>query len=429
MTGSGRRKKSFLKSPGAIAAGVAITGAGHQPGVAGAKRGCESGPGVIAVRPDREPYRVDEKTYRRFSAAQTSFNRLYQRGVDLAEEFLKGMGRRDRQGDPGFSALDQALLTASMAVGESLSFAGSVYDYRLESSGYSFADAEPLPMRGASPAEAGDPATLTRAVKKAARLLGADLVGVCRLDRRWLYSEVWLRDTGERIPLELDEAYASAVVLGFSMDYAMVTASPTAVSAAAVALGYSRQTAASVSLARFIRALGFRAIASGNDTALSVPLAVDAGLGEASRMGMLVTPEYGARVRLAKVITDMPLEPDSPIAFGVREWCRKCMKCARKCPASAIPQDPDPSWSGPSEANNPGVYKWYVDGDRCLAFWLKNGIDCITCIAACPYSKPHELWRTERGPAPGRDDESVYVWLHGRAATDEPLHPADWWTR
>ena len=45
---------------------------------------------------------------------------------------------------------------------------------------------------------------------------------------------------------------------------------------------------------------------------ISIPIAIDAGLGQLGRMGLIVTPKYGPRVRLAKVITDMPLVPNDP---------------------------------------------------------------------------------------------------------------------
>ena len=36
---------------------------------------------------------------------------------------------------------------------------------------------------------------------------------------------------------------------------------------------------------------------------------------------MLITPEFGPRVRIAKIFTDFPLSPDQPILFGVRSFC------------------------------------------------------------------------------------------------------------
>lgn len=50
-----------------------------------------------------------------------------------------------------------------------------------------------------------------------------------------------------------------------------------------------------------------------NDTALAIPYAIKAGLGEYGRHGLLITPEYGPRVRIGKIFTDMPLAHDVPV--------------------------------------------------------------------------------------------------------------------
>ena len=90
------------------------------------------------------------------------------------------------------------------------------------------------------------------------------------------------------------------------------------------------------SLAEFIHNFGYTPIPDGNDMSLSIPLAIDTGLGQLGRNGLLITPEYGPRVRLCKVFTDPPLEPDSPIDFGVNDFCRRCRLCADACEVDAI---------------------------------------------------------------------------------------------
>ena len=60
--------------------------------------------------------------------------------------------------------------------------------------------------------------------------------------------------------------------------------------------------------------------------------AAAAGLGWIGRNNLLVTPRYGARVRLATVLTDLPLEPDEPLPWG----CGDCYECLPACPAGAI---------------------------------------------------------------------------------------------
>jgi reductive dehalogenase len=143
-------------------------------------------------------------------------------------------------------------------------------------------------------------------------------------------------------------------------------------------------------LATFIRGLGYQAIPCGNDTALSIPLAMAAGLGEGSRMGLLITEKYGPRVRLCKVFTNLPLQVDSYRPFGVLEFCKTCKKCATHCPSQAIP-DGEMKTEGPNISNQSGVLKWYVDAEKCFSFWAKNRMDCSICIRVCPFNKGEGL--------------------------------------
>ncbi len=170
------------------------------------------------------------------------------------------------------------------------------------------------------------------------------------------------------------------------MDAKGIAASPAAPAAAATGVGYSKMAFILALMGGFIRNLGYDALQCGNDTALSIPLAIDAGLGELGRNGLLITPQYGPRVRLCKILTDLPLEPDNPIEFGVKKFCRKCKLCAERCEAGAISMNDEPSFEVACRSNNPGALKWYVDAERCYLYWCKNSIDCSTCIKVCPYN-------------------------------------------
>jgi len=178
------------------------------------------------------------------------------------------------------------------------------------------------------------------------------------------------------------------VALAFEEDYYGIMNSPGRLASAAVGDGYSRMAVTSSRLADFIRGLGYRAIPAGNGVGLSIPMAVDAGLGQVGRLGLLITPKYGPRVRLAKVITDMPLIPNDPIDFGVTEFCDVCMLCADECPSESITAGPR-RWRGESVSNNPGVFKWYVSPESCYDF---NGFSCSNCKRCCPFNKPNNSW-------------------------------------
>jgi epoxyqueuosine reductase len=61
-------------------------------------------------------------------------------------------------------------------------------------------------------------------------------------------------------------------------------------------------------------------------------VAVGAGLGWLGRNNLLVTPRFGAQVRLVTILTDLELESDHPIENG----CGSCRVCIAACPAKAI---------------------------------------------------------------------------------------------
>ena len=219
----------------------------------------------------------------------------------------------------------------------------------------------------------------TDQVKTAARLYGANVVGIARLDRRWLYAKP------EGGLVDIPDDVNTAIVMGVEMNRELIKRSPSPLASAATANGYSRMVFTTACLAEFLRDLGWQAIGCGNDTALSIPLAVDAGLGECGRNGMLITPEFGARQRLCKILTDAPLVSDKPIEFGVEDFCETCGKCAQNCPVEAITAG-EKTTEAPTPSNSSGVLKWPVNGEKCLEFWRTNTTDCSNCISCCPLS-------------------------------------------
>ncbi|MFC1969251.1 reductive dehalogenase [Chloroflexota bacterium] len=253
------------------------------------------------------------------------------------------------------------------------------------------------------PANISGPEEATRLVKRAARLYGASLVGTCILDRRWLYSHSYHTLKKEHKPIDIPREYNYAIVMAHEMDYDAIERAPSFIADAAASAIYSKMPITGAMLAQYIRGLGYKAIPMINDTANSVPLAIDAGLGELSRMGVLMTPEYGPRVRLHKVFTDMPLIPDEPVEFGVWDFCLKCQQCAKYCPGQAIPRMP-PTAKINDSYNREGLLRWPLKAENCFSFMARSDTDCGVCIRVCPFNKPpaklHDMvrWGVRRAP-------------------------------
>ena len=238
--------------------------------------------------------------------------------------------------------------------------------------------------------DVGSPAHAATNIKEVARFLGADLVGICQLNQAYVYSHSGMRiDFAKNTAgQEIDIPHANAISVGVAMDFGRMQYAPGWIDNAEVGLGYLNAARVSVALAAYIRELGFNARAHFfiNEKVLHVPIAVDAGLGELARSGILITREYGPRQRLATVTTDMPLAHDPPVDIGVVKFCEICGKCAQNCPSQAIPHG--------ERMVIRGVEKWQLDDERCQRFWCanpKSWNDCSRCIAVCPWNRPDVL--------------------------------------
>jgi hypothetical protein len=238
------------------------------------------------------------------------------------------------------------------------------------------------------PAELGpeqlEPAAMTRTIKELALQMGAAEVGIARLDPDWAYSHVGRGPEPWGSPIE--RLHGWAIVFTLEMGYAEVRQAPRVELTTESANQYLNGTLISLTLASLIRKLGFPAraqISGSNYQIMLPPVARDAGLGELGRFGYLISERTGARVRLGAVTTDLPLVPDEPVAFGVREFCELCKRCATCCPSASIPDG--------ERVEHNGVWKWPMKTEPCMLYWRTVGSDCGLCMKVCPYAHPRSL--------------------------------------
>lgn len=225
---------------------------------------------------------------------------------------------------------------------------------------------------------------LTVFVKKWALKLGAKDIGFTELKDYHKYSYVGRgKDYGK--PVELDHKYAIALTV--EMDKALIDTAPNAPVTLETSLQYLESGEVAVQIAKFLRRLGYEARAhiDGNYRVICPLVARDAGLGDIGRMGLLMTPRQGPRVRIAVVTTNAPLVlKQTKNDSSVSEFCRICKKCAETCPSRAIPFG--------DETEIEGVKRWQINQEKCFTYWCQAGTDCGRCIAVCPYSHPDNLF-------------------------------------
>ncbi len=94
-----------------------------------------------------------------------------------------------------------------------------------------------------------------------------------------------------------------------------------------------------------------------------------AGTGIIGWHSLLITPEYGPRVRLACIVTDAPFTGSTPT--DMESPCIKCGgTCIKICPAKAIrkPQ---------------GDEAYRLDKYACCSYYTASGM-CAECLRVCP---------------------------------------------
>ncbi|MFO8089269.1 MAG: 4Fe-4S double cluster binding domain-containing protein [Desulfatiglandaceae bacterium] len=110
-----------------------------------------------------------------------------------------------------------------------------------------------------------------------------------------------------------------------------------------------------------------------------------AGLGWVGPSCLLITPEFGPRIRWVTVLTDAPLETGTP----VENRCGDCRECVDACPVNAFtgrvfsPEEP-------REAR--------FDVRRCMDYRanLQKNVTgvrvCGMCVYICPYGRKEDGW-------------------------------------
>ena len=269
----------------------------------------------------------------------------------------------------------------------------------------------------------------TKEVKRIAKLFGADLFGVTSVDERWHYSKrVDTRDFSA-VENDLPDGMTHVIVMGHAMKHDLVATYPSALAGAATGIEYSHEAAIVVQLVTYIRNLGYEAHGSMNDTALVIPYAIKAGLGEYGRNQMVITPEFGPRVRFSKIFTNMPLELSIPSPKGAREFCDICTKCADACPPKALPYGP-PKAEQPNSSTIKGVKKWSANCEKCFGYWAAMGTDCAICMRVCPFNRSYDNWRDKLFLKLAYSRfRKIALWWDNKSSRAERVKPQDWWAK
>jgi epoxyqueuosine reductase len=180
----------------------------------------------------------------------------------------------------------------------------------------------------------------TREIKAFIKEQGADLVGIAEAD-------CFQTDSRRRGPQYVMPEARSIIVFAQRMLVGCIESpSDMVVTIQGIAL-YDELHRLAHSAARFLEQRGFRAaivppyspVEMSSETkgfTGEVSLrhaAAAAGLGVLGNNNLVVTPEFGPRVRLGAVVTAAELAPDHPSS---EDFCKNCHACISACPVDAL---------------------------------------------------------------------------------------------
>ncbi len=240
--------------------------------------------------------------------------------------------------------------------------------------------AKHLQMQASEVKQEISPDKISKLLKDKILKLGAIDCGITELKDYHKYSFHGRKHNyGEKVNL----THKYAIALTVEMNHEMVAAAPAGSTLLESSRQYLRSGTMAFEIAKYINSLGYEALAhiDGNYSLICPLVAKDAGLGEIGRMGLLMTPKLGPRVRIAVITTNLPLIPDTAsYEPSVIDFCMICKKCADTCPGKAI--------SSNGILNINGDLRWQINQEKCYNYWTVCGTDCGRCMAICPFSHP-----------------------------------------
>lgn len=255
------------------------------------------------------------------------------------------------------------------------------------------AEINPIPVAGEEAPVPHDPAVLTNHIKAVGYFLKADIVRTCKVPQSAFYSH-----DKQGNPIEAWDANAIVIVMRKDWNAMHASTGYDWIGDPISFQAYQHLGMVTETIANYVRRLGWKASPQygpsfvNRYSVLMPPLLLAAGIGEVSRIGIILNPYLGVAYKASAVLTDMPVVPDKPIDFGLQSFCQNCKICAENCPSKAIRMGDKVMYNG--------YETWKLDTQRCASFNFlnSNGTMCNRCVKSCPWSNPttwpHNLVRS-----------------------------------
>jgi ferredoxin len=227
----------------------------------------------------------------------------------------------------------------------------------------SLADNTQSPLTEASP-------ELIDELVEYSKSVGVDVIGFTKLQREQIFQDQGI-------------LHENAITLAMEMDWDKIEEAPSKPTMTMIMKTYDALGIAANKIAEFLRKNGFSAMAGHplGGMSLYTPLAMNSGIGWIGRNGLLLTPEFGPRVRLAAVfvsIENLPFSVTNDHSW-ISDFCDTCGICVQQCPPGAIREE--------SITQEDGRVT-YTYQDTCFPYFAEN-YGCSICIKVCPFNREY----------------------------------------
>jgi epoxyqueuosine reductase len=263
-----------------------------------------------------------------------------------------------------------------------------------------------------------DQKNLKMAVLQRCEWMEIPLVGIANVER-WENPpfQPWMPE--EFYPQSIYPEAKSVIVIGLPVSLPVLETSPSIYYRELYKTVNSLLDQYTYRLANFLNDMGFPSVFVPRDGYGSIKVLLEnpiaffshrhaallSGLGNFGVNNMVLTPEYGPRVRFGSVLTSARLPPDPVL---VEDLCIKCMRCVDMCPSNALDKENYPQGLTNKKAcasYSAELNEQYVS-------------PCGICIKVCPVGQDRSLY--------ARENTSIYkdsdrfpryhrAWNHVRA--------------
>jgi epoxyqueuosine reductase len=250
------------------------------------------------------------------------------------------------------------------------------------------------------------PESLKKGILRLCRNLGIPMVGFAPVERwehppkelpnslsPWIPEEFW--------PQSIYPEAKTVIVIGLPVSLPIVETAPSIYYHELYKTVNSMLDSKAYEISNYLNEKGFGAIYLPRDAYGDIKILIDkpiaffshkhaaylAGLGSFGHNNVLLTPEYGPRVRFTSIFTTAEIRGD-PIK--TKDLCTHCLLCVKNCPVDAIPKTGD----------FPPAMDKKLCAIRSAELRDEYRSPCGICIKVCPVGKDRELF--------GRKNMAIY---------------------